>query len=385
MKLNKKTAKMVMTLIKANKLVVLLLGAPGIGKSSWVKAMCEDAGWLYTDILCNQISMVADLTGARTIKDDNGQYGQVFFPRAEIRAAIDLAKANPTKKVILFMDEINRCPASVTSALLTFITARMIGNERLPDNICLIAAGNDDGHVTTLDQASLSRFAIVRCEPDADVFLSLGQIHPLIENLLKQQPALIFQTHSTAVSDDGEEVFAEDDGEFQQIATPRTIMGLNQAMLDDPNIFMSLGEEELKEFVACFTGDTLFTEALVAEILANKYKMVNPSTIEAPARPAKLDDILAASTFTDIQDICANLTDDERSSLILYMIYDSGTAYVDYVTELVNSYGRNLLMNGEMAKLTAIINNGGYNRDSYDAVIKSGKPLAQSFELVYGK
>lgn len=374
--------------MKNANLIPFLLGAPGIGKSSIIKAICEKNNWGFHELLCNQIAMQADLTGCRTVSytDTNGveQYKQIFFPHAVVKEAIDEALAFPNKTVVLFLDEVNRTTAAVTSALLTFITARTIGTEKLPDNIKLVAAGNDDGNVITLDQASISRFILRRCEPDAAVFLGLGKIHPVIEELLRTQPALIYQVNNANISDEDDAIYAEEENEFNQIATPRTIMGLNKALLDNSQLIMNMDEASLKEYIAGFTGDTLFTEAVVTNIMANKFKLVNPAKIEAPARPAVIDKFINVNKVTDIQEICKNLTDDERSSAILYMLYDTTTNYTAYMPELIATYQHNMLLNGEMLKLTNIINNGEYNRDAYDCIINSSNDLAGSFKMIYG-
>ena len=374
--------------MKNGNLIPFLLGAPGIGKSSIIKSICEKNGWGFHEMLCNQIAMQADLTGCRTVsyKDENDveQFKQVFFPHAVVKEAIEEAMAFPNKTVVLFLDEVNRTTAAVTSALLTFITARKIGTEKLPDNIKLIAAGNDDGNVITLDQASISRFILRHCEPDAAVFLGLGKIHPVIEELLKTQPALIYQVRNVLTDEDEEQIYAEEENEFQQIATPRTIMGLNTALLDNSQLVMNMDETTLKEYVTGFTGDTLFTEAVVTAIMANKFKLVTPNKIEAPARPASIDQFINVNKLTDVQTICAGMTDDERSSAILYMLYDTTANYTPYIGEVIATYGKNMLMNGEMQKLTTIINSGEYNHDAYDVIMQSTTPLAEAFKMVYG-
>ena len=387
MLLNAYGTKIIESDLKNGNLIPFLLGAPGIGKSSIVKSICEKNGWGFHELLCNQIAMQADLTGCRTVTyaDDKGetQAKQVFFPHAVVKEAIEEAEAYPNKTVVLFLDEVNRTTA-VTSALLTFITARKIGTERLPENIKLIAAGNDDGNVISLDMASTTRFILRHCQPDAAVFLGLGKVHPVIEELLKTQPNLIYQEHNAVVDENNEEIFSEDENEFQQIATPRTIMGLNRALLDNSQLIMNMGEEDLKEYVTGFTGDTLFTEAVVTQIMANKFKLVSPSKIEAPARPAVIDQFINVSKLTDIQSICAGLNDQERSAAILYMVYDTTANYTDYMRELVHTYGKNMLMDGGQQKLTTIINSGEYNRDAYAEIVNSSTAIAESFKMIYG-
>ena len=388
MLLNQNAVKIIESDMKNNNLIPFLLGAPGIGKSSIVKAICQANGWGFHELLCNQIAMQADLTGCRTVtyKDSNGedQAKQIFFPHAVVKEAIEEAMAHPNKTVVLFLDEVNRTTAAVTSALLTFITARKIGTETLPENIKLIAAGNDDGNVISLDMASTTRFILRRCQPDAMTFLGLGKIHPVIEDLLKTQPALIYQERNVSTDENNEQVFAEDENEFQQIATPRTIMGLNRALLDNAQLVMGMGEEDLKEYVTGFTGETLFTEAVVASIMANKFKLASPSKIEAPARPACIDRFVNVSKLTEIQQIAQGLTDEERSAAILYMVYDTTANYTDYMREVVRAYGKNMLVDGGQQKLTTIINSGEYNTDAYSEITGSGTPIAASFAMIYG-
>ena len=388
MLLNQNAVKIIESDMKNNNLIPFLLGAPGIGKSSVVKAICQANNWGFHELLCNQIAMQADLTGCRTVtyKDDKGQdqAKQVFFPHAVVKEAIEEALAYPNKTVVLFLDEVNRTTAAVTSALLTFITARKIGTEMLPENIKLIAAGNDDGNVISLDMASTTRFILRRCQPDAMTFLGLGKIHPVIEDLLKTQPALIYQERNVQTDENNEEIFASEESEFQQIATPRTIMGLNKALLDNATLVMNMGEEDLKEYVSGFTGDTLFTEAVVASIMANKFKLASPSRVEAPVRPAVIDQFINVAKLTDIQQIAAGMTDEQRSDAMLYMVYDTTANYTDYMRELVHVYGKNMLTGGGQQKLTTIINSGEYNRDAYAEIVNSTTPIAESFKMIYG-
>lgn len=388
MLLNNNAVVIIESDLKNGNLIPFLLGAPGIGKSSIVKAICEKNGWGFHELLCNQIAMQADLTGCRTVtyKDASGedQAKQVFFPHAVIKAAIEEALAYPNKTVVLFLDEVNRTSAAVTSALLTFITARTIGTEKLPANIKLIAAGNDDGNVISLDMASTTRFILRHCYPDAMTFLGLGQIHPVIEDLLKTQPALIYQEKNVVTDENNEQIFSDEENDFQQIATPRTIMGLNRAMLDNSQLIMNMGEEDLKEYVAGFTGETLFTEALVASVMANKFKLAAPNRIEAPARPAVMDRFVNVNLLTDIQQIANSIPDEERSAAILYMVYDTTRNYVDYMREVVRTYGKNMLMDGGQQKLTAIINSGEYNKDAYAEIVGSATAIAESFKMIYG-
>ena len=149
-------------------------------------------------------------------------------------------------------------------------------------------------------------------------------------------------------------------------------------------MIMNMGEAELKEYVDGFTGDTLFTEAVVAAVMANKFKLSAPGRIEAPARPACIDRFAGASKITDIQAISRGLSDEERSAAILYMVYDTTADYAAYIKEVVGTYGKNMLLDGGQQKLTAIINSGEFNKDAYAEIVASSTPIAESFKMIYG-
>lgn len=125
----------------------------------------------------NQLAAKEDLTGGRLVpytKDDGSTaHKQVFYPHHVIQEAIDYAIANPREWPILFLDEINRTTADVTSGALTLVTLRKMGHVELPDNLRLMIAGNDKGNVVALDDASLSRFVLIHVEPDAGTLMNI--------------------------------------------------------------------------------------------------------------------------------------------------------------------------------------------------------------------
>lgn len=388
MLLNRNAQNLIRIELKNKTLVPLLLGEPGIGKSSFVKGVCEQNGWSYHELLCNQLAMQADLTGCRTVKyelpDGTEDYKQVFFPHASIKEAIDDATANPNKTVVLFLDEINRTSSSVTSAILTLITARTIGNYKLPDNIKLIAAGNDDGNIITLDSASITRFINHHCQPDPTTFLGLGKIHPTIEAVLRAQPQLIHQVKSISTNDDGD-IFEEESTEFKSMAVPRTIMGLNETLMSDYNTISMMNGDELKEYITAYVGDNLFTEAICNEIAMSKINATVNPTIAAPNKPQILDTLLSMTTVSDIYDICANMSDDEKSECVNYMLYDKSTDYSTIIKIVMENFTGNMLTGSNMQLTTQLISSNTYNRDTYVSIINSGNNLANTFRSIFGE
>lgn len=196
--------------------VPLLLGEPGIGKSSLVRSL----GKTFT-VHANFLATTEDLTGMRLIsnpdKTSSIPYVPAFYPQLAITRAIDEAKKAPAEPVILFLDEINRTTPEVTSALLSLITEREIGDIRLPDNVKIIAAGNDDGNVASLDSASLTRFAIYHTIPNKSLWLSVmsDQINYYVKAIVENRDDALLPPKN---EDD------YDDDDFANSTNPRTLI-----------------------------------------------------------------------------------------------------------------------------------------------------------------
>lgn len=329
-----------------------LMGEPGIGKSSFVEDLAYSMDTKAFVLPCNQLADKADLTGARLVpyaKDDGtDSYKQVFYPHQVIQDVIDYAEANPREWPILFLDEINRTTSDVTSGALTLVTLRRMGHVELPKNVRIVVAGNDKGNVTTLDEASLSRFAIFHVEPDASTLMSVvSNLNPWVKKVLTQYPALVFQksTPNAIVADgqdeddDGNVTMAElfDGGEeMNQLTTPRTIdylsKWLNAADRQDLASHLATpvqigGREtsELNEIIEAYTGDTMFTTqvvATIAEDLASNSGPAAANRVNVP-KPNCYAQLKAAGTVTELARKIAELTEKEVSGALLYALKEN--------------------------------------------------------------
>lgn len=330
-----------------------LMGEPGIGKSSFVEDLAYSMGTKAFVLPCNQLADKADLTGARLVPytqaDGTQSYKQVFYPHQVIQECIDYANENPREWPILFLDEINRTTSDVTSGALTLVTLRRMGHVELPDNVRLMVAGNDKGNVTTLDEASLSRFAIFHVEPDAGTLMSIlgDDLNPWIRKVLTQHPSLVFQKSTpNAIVADGQD--DDDDGnvtmsdlfdggeEMNQLTTPRTIDYLSRwlnkveaqelaQLLSTPVNIDGRETSQLNEAVEAFTGDTMFTTqvvSVIAEHLASNSAGQQQNRVNVP-RPNCYGTLKAASNVTDLAAEIAQLTENERTGSLLFALKEN--------------------------------------------------------------
>lgn len=325
--------------------IPMLLGGPGIGKSSWVKWFAGEIGTKSFSLACNQLGDKADLTGARLLpvldKDGNetGDWEQKFFPHQTISRAIRYALENKSETPILFLDEINRTTADITSALLSLATDRTIGNVELPDNLRIMIAGNDKGNVTMLDTASISRFVLYYMKPCLETFLKWNpNLNIFVKNTVVKNPELIYEDRPvvTQSEDSDDEEFdinmLDDADQMLQITTPRTIAYMSDFLNEIPQdvLISSLtlsddGVSAIEELITGHVGKTNFAMLLTQEIVQNV--MTVNTNQNAPTlvvtKPKCFDELKAVPTVKDLEEKLMDLSVREQSMVLAYALQDT--------------------------------------------------------------
>lgn len=407
MKFNDVFQDTVEKIINNSKQVPMLLGEPGIGKSSWIEDLGRKLHTKVFTLACNQLADKADLTGARLVpvETSTGEttYEQVFYPHAIIRRAIAYAIENPHETPILFLDELNRTTPDVTSALLSIPTLRTIGNTDLPDNLRVIIAGNDKGNITTLDEASVSRFVLFPVEPDVETFIQVNtQLNPFVKTVLMQHPESLFckmvQTVTSQSDDDDDDDGMTsideilDDGEdMNQITTPRTITGVsNWLNCYDNAALMSLlqethnrdGEEVslLQEIIEGFTGRTNFTKFLMAEIATNLMTVNNQSNVTSVPKPQCYDKMKQCPDITALNQFISTMSDHDKSGCLVYTLYEK-TDNKAYINAILAS-GITTLESNDMKSLMSLFGSDQLDDANVATFISNNAPLAVTLSSI---
>lgn len=255
-----------------------LMGPAGIGKSSLTEGLERTFKTKVFTLPVNQLADRADLTGVRMTQSETGKWRQEAFPHSIIMEAIEYAEAHPGERPILFLDEFNRATADITSACLSFQTLRRVGTIDFPPNLRIMVAGNDKGNVTSLDEASISRFSIYHVRPDLDTYLSIETPNPFVLSVLTKYPEdlmaeQMLEDTSREASDNDD---ADEDSEeyafsqfefmgeeaFAQVTRPRTISAVS-AWLDKLGLDKSGSDKERQLLAALFTDLTESNESNV--------------------------------------------------------------------------------------------------------------------------
>ncbi|MVU77037.1 AAA domain-containing protein [Nocardia sp. ET3-3] len=159
---------------------VFLWGAPGIGKSSLVRAFADALGLECVTLLGTQLAP-EDLIGVPQIVDNRSR----FAPPEMI------AREQP---YCLFLDELNAAPAEVQKSFYSLILDRRVGNYELPAGSVVIGAGNratDNALARPMASALVNRMVHVHLRADVDDWLkwaSSNDIHPRVIEYIMQRP-----------------------------------------------------------------------------------------------------------------------------------------------------------------------------------------------------
>ena len=167
---------------------VMLWGPPGIGKSDLVRQVAERHGAPVIDMRLSQMEP-SDLRGIPFRVGETVEWAvPAMLP--------DTQRHGPTG--ILFLDEINAAPPSVSAAAYQLILDRRLGEYQVPGGWAIFAAGNRQGDraVTYAMPAPLAnRFSHFGLEPNLEDWSAWAFSHGIDERLvafLRFRPDLLF-------------------------------------------------------------------------------------------------------------------------------------------------------------------------------------------------
>lgn len=172
------------------KIVPMLTGIHGVGKSTAVREYCEEQEIGFIDLRLGQME-VGDLLGLPEITEDKRDGHKItVFARP---------KWFPTEgKGVLFLDEINRSKRDVIQAVFQLVLDRKLHDYVLPEGWSVVAAMNpsteDYTTIDLSDKAFLDRFCHIKISSSYQDFLSYGSskgFNKSITNFISAHPAML--------------------------------------------------------------------------------------------------------------------------------------------------------------------------------------------------
>lgn len=185
------------------KVPVMLWGPPGIGKSSLISQIAKELDFQTVDLRLAQLEPT-DLRGVPMPNRETGRaewYLPAFWPTAakERTTRTVINKEGEKVKVpvevgncvdgpgVIFLDEIEKAPVSVKNASLQLVLDRMVGSYKLPNDWCIVCAGNreEDGCFSQpLGSALSNRMIHLEIEPDVEAWADWARDNQVIEDII---------------------------------------------------------------------------------------------------------------------------------------------------------------------------------------------------------
>ena len=184
---------------------ILLLGAPGIGKTQIMEQAARECGVaLVAYSITHHTRQSAIGLPFISKKQYGGQeYSVTEYTMSEIVASVyDKMEETGLSEGILFIDEINCVSETLAPAMLQFLQCKTFGNHAIPEGWVIVAAGNPPEYnksVRDFDIVPLDRVRRMDIEPDLPVwkdYARAAHIHSAILSYLELHPQNFYQINA---------------------------------------------------------------------------------------------------------------------------------------------------------------------------------------------
>lgn len=223
---------------------ILLMGAPGIGKTAIMEQIAEE----------NEVGLVAytithhtrqSAVGLPRIRDrvyDGKQISVTEYTMSEIIDSVYHCMEKTGKKEgILFIDEINCASETLAPTMLQFLQNKKFGTHKVPDGWIIVAAGNPPEYnksVREFDIVTLDRLRRIDVDVDVNVWMEYAwahQLHGAILSYLTIKPDRFYHVENTV------------DGKF--FVTARGWEDLSELLKSYERLELTAGYSQILQFL----------------------------------------------------------------------------------------------------------------------------------------
>lgn len=185
---------------------VLLLGAPGIGKTQIMEQIAKECkiGLVSYTITHHTRQSAIGLPFISERSYGGKKQAVTEYTMSEIVASIyDKMERTGLTEGILFIDEINCVSETLAPAMLQFLQCKTFGSHAIPQGWMIVAAGNPPEYnksVREFDVVTMDRVKKIEVEPDFAVWKEYAyqeQIHPAVIAYLIIRPKYFYQMEQT--------------------------------------------------------------------------------------------------------------------------------------------------------------------------------------------
>lgn len=185
---------------------VLLLGAPGIGKTQIMEQIAKECqvGLVSYTITHHTRQSAIGLPFISKKEFGGKEYAVTEYTMSEIVASIyEKMEKTGLSEGILFIDEINCVSETLAPAMLQFLQCKTFGSHEIPGGWIIVAAGNPPEYnksVREFDVVTMDRVKKIEVEPDFEVWKEYAykqNIHPAVISYLNARPRYFYRMETT--------------------------------------------------------------------------------------------------------------------------------------------------------------------------------------------
>lgn len=306
----------------ANRLPVLLTGAPGVGKTDIVKTV---AGKLGMDVIVSHpvVSDPTDAKGLPWVKQVDGKMPTeaTFLPFGDLSRAI-----HATRPTLWFLDDLGQAPPAVQASFMQLLLSRRVNGHALPDCVAFGAATNgrsDRAGVSGILEPVKSRFTtIVQVEADVDDWASWAMSEEGIAAGVRESDVAFLRFRPELLHD------FKPSADLTNSPSPRTwvsaakIMGMGlPSDVQMSAVYGAVGEGAGRERLEFEKG--YISEKVIQDVIDN------PQTVKYPSAISELYSIVTALAYRakqenidNIIDFAIRLRDDGRMEYSVRLLVD---------------------------------------------------------------
>ncbi|MDD7740775.1 MAG: AAA family ATPase [Fusicatenibacter sp.] len=185
---------------------VLLIGAPGIGKTQIMEQIARECqiGLVSYTITHHTRQSAIGLPFITHQEFGGKEYSITEYTMSEIVASVyEKIKKTGLPEGILFIDEVNCVSETLAPAMLQFLQCKTFGNHAIPKGWIIVAAGNPPEYnksVREFDVVTLDRVKRIEVEPEYQVWKEYAlreEIHPAIISYLDTRGQYFYKMETT--------------------------------------------------------------------------------------------------------------------------------------------------------------------------------------------
>ncbi len=293
---------------------VLLLGAPGIGKTQIMEQIAKECGIGLVSYTITHHTRQSAIGLPFVSKQSfaGREYTVTEYTMSEIVAAVyEKMEKTGLSEGILFIDEINCVSETLAPAMLQFLQCKTFGSHEIPQGWIIVAAGNPPEYnrsVREFDVVTMDRVKKIEVEPDFAVWKEYAlreQLHPAVIAYLNARTGNFYKMETTV------------DG--RKFATPRGWEDLSQMLIVYEKLGLKMDREVIVQYVQ---------HERIAKDFANYLELYEKYQMDY-----QLDAVLNGTIEPVLLKKAANASFDERLGVISLLLGRCRKEFADVIKE----------------------------------------------------